>query len=914
MSRSLVIGIVVTLLIIGGLATFFYINYIKVKHVPAITAVPNDAALILEISNVPASWASFSASDLWRDLQKNEAIRQLQSRIRVLDSVVSGNAGLKDILTENKTVMSVHTQGGQKMSMLFITETGGHINALQTAEWIMKTYPYTMRKRSFEKETVYDLLNREKMPVLSLAYRDELLICSVDGTLVEEALRKLKYKLPTTTKGFEQVAAMAEVSNDVSVYINYQYFPSFLSLFSKPEYSGLFDYLKRFANWSMFGVKIEKEMVSFSGASYTDDSVFQYLDLFKTQAPVTMQLHQFLPVNTGMMLQTSYSDYTKFAADLNEYLQVHGKLDGYIRFSDSLENRYGIDLNAKMAGLIGNEAVLGMLEPLGSDYRKELFAVLNFKDKAQASALLESYVQAIEKRGERDSLALHAYNGFPVGHLQLGNFLKLYYGELFEPIESPYYTVINDAFVFANDVRVLKTIIDQHSSGNTLGHNEQFVQYASHAANTANVNFFFSPSRCFLLPSDFVTDEFFSVLNRFQYDFKKFEFFSIQFANTNNKAFFTNLSFKFNPSFKEDTRELWAAKLDTTFDVQPAIVYNSATRQNCILVQDVNNTLYYISNTGNILWRSRLSGRIMSSVQQVDAQKNGHVYYLFNTDRQACMIDENGNNLFGYPVRFPGKATAALSLFDFYGDSSYQFFVPLDNSRVIGYQANGKPVQGWNPKTFPEKVSTPLAAARIGAVPYLFAAGEKGSLLVYTLKGEQVKQPVPVSLSGKVPVFAAPIDSVSASVAFTDSNGVLQVMMMDTTLELTPVTNYNLGLKPVYEAVYYSSNAHEWMVLAGDSNTFTVFSKPGQPAFTHTLRDTTHAHAFMNKAANGEPMIGYVDRITGKLHWSTLSGALYPSFPLEGNTVFTTGNLMLDGNNYLVCGSRGNELKLIRLK
>lgn len=914
MNRSLLIGIIVTFLIIGSLATIFYINYIKVKSVPAINAVPSDAALIFEVKNIHSCWGSFVNSDLWLDLQKNEGVSQLSGKIHFIDSIISINPMLQGIIADNKSVISFHTQGGQKLSMLFVAETGKKMDASSLADWISQTLKYTIRKRNFESETVYDFLDKDKLSVMSLSARDQLLICSSDGALVEESLRKLKYKLPNLTQGFEQVSAMAEVSSDASIYVNYQYLPSFMNLFSKSEYFGLFDYLKRFANWSMFDLKITKEHFSLSGLSYTDDSVFQYLDLFKSQAPLQMSLHKILPKSTAMMLQTAYSDYPKFGVDLTEYLQVHKKLENYIHFTDSLENRYGIDLGDKFISLIGKEAMLGMLEPIGSDYNNELFAVLNFNNKVQAESLLKSYIIEIAKRGEHDSAVIPAYNGYNIEHLQLGNFLKLYYGEIFENIYSPYYTIINDAFVFANNVSTIKMIIDNYSSGNTLDKDEQYQKFNEQSATTSNLSFFVSPNHCFLLPALYVTDEFFSLLNRSQYDFKKFECISVQYANTNNKEFFTNLNFKFNPSFKEDTRLFWAVKLDTAFDVQPAVVFNSSTRQNCIIVQDLNNTVYYINNTGTILWKSKLSGKIMSEIKQVDAQKNGRIYYLFNTDKQACLIDENGNNMPGYPVRFPGKATAGFSLFDFNNDSSYQFFIPLENNKIIAYQINGKPVQGWNPKTTEEKISTKISSVTISGKSYLFAPGSKGSLFIYSAKGERVRQEVKLNISGNLPVFAFAADSLNSFVAFADTGSIFNIYSIDSTMLLTLSNSYSFGVKPEYIDAYMSPLTKEWVVLSGDKKEFSVYDKPDHKSVNKSITDSLFIKPFINFNNKGEVMIGYTDKTPGQQYWFTSSGLLYPSFPMQGSTVFGTGNLMMNGNNYLITGDKQNNLVLIRLK
>jgi hypothetical protein len=914
MGRSLIIGITTTFLIIGGLTIFFYIHYVKVKNEPAINAVPNDAVFILEVKNIHESWLKFSEGEIWKDLSQNKPIQELSTNITYIDSIAFLNKDLREILTNHRAVISVHTIGGQKMSLLFIAETGSNTNLTSITNWIAKSKGYTLKKHSFEKETVYDFFNEDKIPVLSIAYRDQLLICSAQTERVEEAIRKLKYKIPNETRGFEQVSAMAEVSSDINVYVNYQYFPSFINVFTKSVYADLFGYLKRFANWGMFNVKMDNDLVNFTGITYTDDSIFQYLDLFKNQPPEELTLHKLLPKNTAMLLQTSCSDNTKFGIDLTEYLQVHKKLDSYTTFTDSLENRYGIDLGDKFFAIIGNEALLGMLEPVGSDYEKELFAVLKFTDVTQTKSLLKSYSIAIKKRGEDDSTKLLSYNGFEIEHLQLGNFLKLYYGELFESIQSPFYTVIDGAFVFANTQNTLKAIINNYQSGNTLGKDEQFINYSKRSAQTANISFFFNPRYCFMLPSSFVTDEFFSTLSSYQYEFKKFEFVSIQFANTSNKAFFTNLNVKFTSSLNEDTRVLWAINLDTTFEMAPAVVYNSATKQNCILVQDVANTLYYVSNTGSILWKSKLSGKIISSIKQVDAQKTGRMYYLFNTEKQACLIDESGNNLTGYPVRFPGNATASYSLFDFYGDSTYQFFIPLDNNRIVGYSINGKPIQGWNPMVVDQKITTKITSVKLGSTPYVLAGGAKGGLLMYSEKGKPVSLTLPSKLNGNIPVFAFSKDTSLAHIIVTDTNNTLTLFAIDAAFGISIKSTEKLLFKPEYVTIKENSKDKDWAILVGNKNEFSVYNTFNHKSFTTTIADSNFVKPFMHKTTLGDLMVGYINKQSKQINWLNTSGVSYPSFPMEGSGMFTIDNVMLDGSNYLLHADKLNNLVLIKLK
>ena len=127
----------------------------------------------------------------------------------------------------------------------------------------------------------------------------------------------------------EVSAALADQGADLNLYINYQRLPRLFSLFTKPEYTGLFNYLKTFANWSMLDVKLGKDQFNITGVTYTDDSVFQFLDLFKNQTPKVLKLQEVMPANTTFAFQMGFTDYMKFNAELGEYLQVHKKAEAY---------------------------------------------------------------------------------------------------------------------------------------------------------------------------------------------------------------------------------------------------------------------------------------------------------------------------------------------------------------------------------------------------------------------------------------------------------------------------------------------------------------------------------------------------------------------------------------------------------
>lgn len=912
MSRSLITGIVVTLVLLASLATVFYYNFIRVKDRAAMEAIPNDAAIIIESSGMPQSWSNLLNSDFWVDLQNNESIKKLTADIRFIDSITHQNTDLASVVATEKMMLSFHKSGSGSVEILSVLETGGKLTGAETAAWLASVLNASVRKRNFEKVEVFDIITSGNAHSLfTIAVKDRLLLLSHDGTLVEEGLRKLKYQIPSDTRGLNQAVSLAKAGAALNVYINYKNLEQFTSVFTRSEKLSLIGFFKSFANWSVLDIGIEKEKFTISGITFTDDSLFQFLDLFKTQEPVMLDFDHILPKNTAFALMLGMSDYSRFNTDLNEYLQVNNKLQSYIHFNDSLENRYEIDIAQQLAALTGKKAALFMTEPANDDISKHLVAAIQFTNGKQTGDLLQQYLVAIQKRGEGDSMP-DSYNGLPLNRLMLGNFLKLVYGNTFEHIHNPYFYVLNDIVLFANDASVLKMTVDQINSGNVMGADSSYIAFSKGSSRSSNVSLYVSLTRSYQVPSAFANNELLSAWNRFNNDFKKAEHFSIQYAATSNKAFYTTVNLKYNPSFKEESKQIWSVKLDTALAVPPAVVFNSALKQNGILAQDVLNNLYYVSNSGTILWKTKLGGRINSQVYQVDVNQNGSTQYLFSTSGQMMLIDETGKNMTGYPVRFPGKATSGISLFDFYGDSLLTVFVPLDNKRIMGYQLNGKPLTGWNPKIVESKVNQPLKFTGSPAGPLIYASTESNKTMVFNAKGEKYLLPLEISSqSARFPHFDL-ADSLNSFVYFVDSSSTLNKVKI---ISNRVVDDVAISLKDTPVKAWYIINRKSELVFIYETKGKCFVRNLTNPDIEETsfiYGDSTYTGASI---INTDGLTSLITLHNGGLVWYEPSNTEpQQTLPVSSGKVAGMGDVLMDRNKYVIYTDNLNNLILYRLK
>lgn len=911
MSRSLLIGIIATVVLFSGIAVFFYLNNIKEKGRLATEAIPNDAFFIFQTKDIQSSWQSFSASSIWADLQSNQAISGINRQISEFNSLIDDNDEIKEILAENTTAVSMHNTSGT-LGLLFAVETGGQFDVNALSLFLSKRLNGKVSKRSFEKIPVFDITDGLNNALITVSFYEQVLLCAHNPNLVEDGLRKLKYRLPNLTKGFDQVQLLAESNADANLYVNYQRMPKLLALFTKNEYAGLFNYFKTFANWSMLDVKIEKERLSLSGVTFTDDSVFQFLDLFKNQTPKVLKLQEIMPFNTSFAFQMGFTDYMKFNSELNEYLQVHKKAESYTRFTDSIENRYGIDINERVLPFIDGEAALMMTEPAGSDYATSLAAFVRFKDPASMGASLKSFVQAMDKKGEADSVS-YFHEGLEIERIKLDNFLKLYYGELMENIHSPYYALIGDVYVFANDVNTLKYIITQHKQGTTLANDKKYAAYASSLSQNNNVSIFINPSRNFLLPSQFVTDSFFSTLNTYQTDFKKFEFFNIQFANTNNKAFYTLVQYKYNlANASVGSQQLWAYKLDTTFDVAPQIVYSTKLKQNIIFVQDVKNTLYCMSNSGALLWKSKLSSKLTGEIYTVDHKNDGQLYYLLSTEKQVNLIDADGVSMPGYPIAYPGKTSLPITINRFSGDTAITFFAVLDNNRIMGYKINGRPIAGWNPRIVEAKAVHPMVLFNFGHKQMLYTSDNKGRLLVFNYKGERVK--LKNNFTALSYYFEETDDTTALTFGAIDSSGTVRRITIDSTNTITDSTVLTTIIPHTGLIIKKDEVTGKNWFLVQSATTWALYNNGFKKLAEENLPDSTANTIYFTYDTAKRLMLAKINKRNMQYAMFDMNGKPVQNSMMQGYSAFVTGDVLLDKKNYLLGGDSANNIFLFRLK
>ena len=154
-----------------------------------------------------------------------------------------------------------------------------------------------------------------------------------------------------------------------------------------------------------------------------------------------------------------------------------------------------------------------------------------------------------------------------------------------------------------------------------------------------------------------------------------------------------------------------------------------------LLVQDINNQLYLISNTGTVLWKKQLKGKIQGDVIQVDLFKNKKLQLAFTTENEFMVLDRNGKLVDQFHKTFNDGNLLPLAVFDYDRNRNYRFTI-TQGSTIYMYDNTFKLVKGFKFNTAKSNIIAAPKHIRIGTKDYIIVAENNGKLHILNRQGQ----------------------------------------------------------------------------------------------------------------------------------------------------------------------------------
>jgi hypothetical protein len=434
--------------------------------------------------------------------------------------------------------------------------------------------------------------------------------------------------------------------------------------------------LNRLTRHIAIDVDLNQNETYFNGITKATDSSESLINIFKNTASQVNKTPNITPSNSDGFLSFTFDDYDTFKSNLLKFNK-----------KDSITNSTKLFTDIVEIGII-------------------------YEDKNHAIVLNSTDIIATKDALLGEETIADTYRG-----INIYNFSKpVLFAKTFNPLisynKANLYCVLDDYFVFANEVDMLQNIIANYQNKTTLSNTLYFKSVKEKLSDASSI----------LQVMNAATLK--NVLNKniettSNAKLKNYNASAIQFIYDNNFAHVNGIikKNKAKASLNSVSEEL-NIKLDKPLLNTPQFVKNHITKQKEIVVQDVNNNLYLISNKGKILWKKQLQGPVLGKIEQIDIYKNGRLQLAFATPNQVYVLDRNGKGVKPFSLKFNDEITQPLAIFDYDNRKKYRLLV-TQGKHVLMYDVKGKTVKGFTFKSANSNIISKPKHFRIGSKDYI---------------------------------------------------------------------------------------------------------------------------------------------------------------------------------------------------
>ena len=633
--------------------------------------IPNEAAIIIQISNI-------------KQFQKDlNALSFLKENSLSAESSIQKDLGFlkyADSLTESIISLSVSKNAKFIYTIISKQQPNFQLDSIQNKSVEnIKAEGLNYQKLNLEGNEFF--VSEENTPF----------IISNSETQLRQILKKENL---LKNEGFEK-AYKAIAHNKTSLIINHAKLKNFQqNLFPN---LGL-ENVKNYAGWSAVDLEFSKSGVSFNGLSIPDDEKNLHKILANT-GTVSIEFAKIVPDNSGGFAALGYKNPETFLQNLKEFKQ------------DSIE-RAGdrIILNTQEAGIILTE-------------EKSLFAIKTLIT-TEATDLIAGFANLEEN-----------YRDFPIYKVTQPDVFNKLFSPFFNPEATDFVAAIDQYLVFASNIPQLRELIADYVNKNTLANEAYYKDSEKNLAQESSILIAGKTAQLKNKLAEAVSKEFSAEMKNL--NLGKHKLAILQLVEEDD---FAHIHGSFESQNEQNTsnnktEEMLSVSLEAELLTEPVLVKNHLNNQMDIAVQDINNTLYLISNKGTIFWKKKLKGQILGKIQQVDLFKNGKFQLAFATPYSIEVLDRNGNTVKPFPLKFKDEITQPLSLFDYDNNRKYRFLI-TQNDEVFMYDKNGKSVRGFDFRKTESEILKAPKHLRITNKDYIVFPEKSGKLNILSRQGE----------------------------------------------------------------------------------------------------------------------------------------------------------------------------------
>lgn len=761
---------------------------------------------------------------------------------------------------------NIHHLKPRKISIAIANGKADEIDFLYVLDGLKKKYllKNNAKEYTYLDQPIYEIqLGEERY---SYTFYRNLLLFARYSVIVEDAINQLEKRRTNLYRNtaFKEVYKKKITPKDIVVYTNPSQLTSSWKPYFKKNVLASMRTISDQNNWTRIVIEKSENDLNITAESVPTASNHHSSNLRKCGKVAAFSLPKTFPNNTSFFQLDAYKDYHFIKEDQKEVFNKYFK------------------------SWIGQNIAFLMTEPYNQNYNNEHFMVLDATDNNMAQTDL--WMTSIDSKLE--------YMSYEIGQIDLKFSLPSLFGFRYESMSKPYFTILDQQVVFAHNVNSLKGLLDKYTVNQTLSNDADFIQLWNQSTTKHHSMTFIHPKLNSYFMDTFIKDKKGKPVGDLINIFSKQSPILLTTNILKKKNQIQVLTNK-NTSNNKNTSIAWRTALEAETIAKPKLVQYQ--NQTAIIVQDENYQVYLLNKNGKIIWKKQLNAAILSDIFELDYYQNGKNNYLFNTKHKIYLVDNNGEDVRGYPFGLKSPMSNGLIAIDFDGTKQFDYFVACENRNVYGFDQQGKPLSGWNPNFNNGIIRQNFKHFQYQNKDYIISINTGSKLQVHQRNGKPRFNPVFLKNST---AFDFENTKYSTRIVAKDQGSRIRVINPEG-------ASFRIGLCQSTDQI----NQFAFADIIGDKRNdyiqlidSTVCCKYYENT---TLKDTlNYTYEYVQDTIFGVPMnnsdksfLGSVNSEKAQISLLNNQGELCANFPLAGTTPFVVTDLFQNQQNILIVGN-----------
>jgi len=662
--------------------------------------IPTNAVIILQCNAVDKLDSTLNSADIWRCMRNISMIDSINSQIEHISNFYKKNTR---IFKKNPLFISLHKVGVNNSGLLF--SSNFERQAISSNTEINSLLGNFVEQVEYNNQPIFEL--QQKGRALFVSYKGNIVFFSENKMLVEDAIRtsvsKDKLSLhPSFSAAYKTIGKSA----DINLLFNYNSLIEYTNLFTNKPLTAT-----NFSGWAATDISVENQLIVANGFSAINSSVANFTDVLGGQSAQKISIIDIIPENTSFLFAIGFDNAKQLFDKKNKILQQQNNFLNWNKHRKLIQDSNNVNYNEFINELQGEA---GIFNTSSVHSKQQQYVFFKSKNPITASSLMQGLIT-----GKK------AYSEYSINTLADANITAQLFGNLFNN-NAPYFTIMDDYFIFGSTVASLEGLIDNYKSENTLASSQHFSNYSNYFSSKSNLFFYINPGRIAAALKNKLKNSYQKNLVFNTDSIAKFTAFSLQMT-TKKDLLLNNISLFYNNDSERGEMEKELAleqqelankqaaldeearlkKVDANISMQPQFVYNHFTKEKMIVVQNADNKIFAINSKGEQMWSLQIESKILGKTSSIDFYKNNKYQCLFNTASQLYLIDRNGKNVNSYPKLLPSTTSIGHALFDYNNTKEYRIMIVGDDNNIYNLYKTGKINNGWKYEKTTKQITQP---------------------------------------------------------------------------------------------------------------------------------------------------------------------------------------------------------------